>query len=207
MSPDDFADRVEAEPQSELDRLGSSKRLVAVTGADLSTETVLRRAAASEAAAAAVFEDWASDSTGAAVDAFESFAAREREHHDRVTDELGEDVPSDPGAVHDYLRGLDSTVERAGGVVGRGLVAQRTLTQFVSYFVNDADQARADLFRDLNSDTAADTDRAVDLLAAVCDDEGDWERAQAAAVDVVEVAYEEYAESLASMGVDVKSVC
>ncbi|MCG1002374.1 MULTISPECIES: hypothetical protein [Halobacterium] len=207
MNVDDFRDDVAAAVETELDRLGSSKRLVALTDASLDDGTVLRAAAASEAAAADVFAAWASDETGDAAETFTAFAERERDHYERVAAELGEDVTADPGAVHDYLRGLDDTVERAGAVVGRGLVAERTLAQFVSYFVNSADEARADLFRELRTDTEEDTEAAITLLAAAVDDDGDAERARTAATEVVAVAYEEYVEALESMGVNAKSVC
>ena len=207
MDADDFRDTVEAANATRLDRLGSSKRLVAITGADLSEDTVLRAAAASEAAAADVFEAWAADASDEAAETFETFAARERDHYDRVASELGEDVPADPGAVHDYLRGQTDTVTRAGAVVGRGLVATRTLTQFVSFFVNNADEDRADLFRELKRETSEDADSAVELLATACETDDDWERAEAAASGAIDAAYEEYVAALEGMGVNAKSVC
>ncbi|CQH50305.1 ferritin domain protein [Halobacterium hubeiense] len=204
---DDFRDGVAAAAETELDRLGSSKRLVALTDATLDDETVLRAAAASEAAAADVFAEWAADASGDAAETFAAFAERERDHYERVAGELGEDVAADPGAVHDFLRGLDDPIEQAGAVVGRGLVAERTLAQFVSYFVNQADEGRADLFRDLRRDTEADTETAIALLADVAEDEAAVERASDAAIEVVSVAYEEYVAALESMGVNAKSVC
>lgn len=221
MDVDDFRAAVEAAKGTELNRLGSSKRLVAITGADLSVETVLRRAAASEAAAAAVFEDWVDDSEsvdngegeGKAAETFGALAETERQHYERVTDELGEDggaeedVGAEEGAVHDFLREQTDPISRAGAVVGRGLVAERTLTQFVGFFVNKADRGRADLFRDLKDETSEDTGAAIDLLASVCESEDDWERAEDAAVGTIDAAYAEYVDALESMGVDAKSVC
>jgi hypothetical protein len=207
MDADDFRDTVEAANRTALDRLGSSKRLVAITGADLSETTVLRAAAASEAAAAAVFEAWVADSDGDAAETFESFESRERDHYDRVVAELGDDVPAEAGAVHDYLRDQSAAVSRAGAVVGRGLVATRTLTQFVSYFVNDADESRAALFREMKRETSEDADAAVELLAATCESDEDWGRAEAAASDAIGAAYEEYVDALEEMGVNAKSVC
>ncbi|NIB98767.1 rubrerythrin family protein [Halobacterium sp. R2-5] len=204
---DDFRATVEADAATELDRLGSSKRLVALTDATLDDETVLRAAAASEAAAADVFEAWAESASGDAAEAFGTFAKRERDHYDRVTAEFGDDVDADPGAVHDHLRELEDPVERAGAVVGRGLVADRTLAQFVSYFVNQADEGRADLFRALRAETDEDTEAAVGLLGDVADGDDDWERASAAAVEVVDVAYEEYVDALEGMGINAKSIC
>lgn len=208
MDADDFRARVEADRQTELDRLGSSKRLVALTAATLEDETVLRTAAASEAAAAALFEAWAADASGAAAETFEAFAERERDHCERVTAELDDgEVDAEPGALHDYLRSLDTTVERAGGVVGRGLVAERTLTQFVGYFVNEADEQRANLFRDLQAETQSDTEQALSLLPDAAEGDADWERALDAALGAIDAAYEEYVDALESMGVSAKSVC
>ncbi|SEW04227.1 rubrerythrin family protein [Halobacterium jilantaiense] len=207
MDADSFRDAVVTATQTELDRLGSSKRLVAVTGADLSPETVLERAAASEAAAAETFWALADASEGDAAETFETLAETECDHYDRVVDDLGEDVDADAGAVHEFLREQGDAVSRAGATVGRGLVADRTLAQFVGFFVNDADEARADLFRDLRRDTEDDTDEAVALLASLCETEADWERAEAAATAAVDAVYEEYVAALNEMGVDAKSVC
>jgi len=211
MDADSFRDAVEATVQTELDRLGSSKRLVAVTGADLSPQTVLARAAASEAAAADVFADLAAaseaDGAESAAETFAALAETEREHFDRVTEELGDEVDAEPGAVHEFLREQDDVVSRTGAIVGRGLVADRTLAQFVGFFVNDADETRADLFRDLRDDTRRDTDRALDVLDAHCESDADWARAEDAAVGAVEAAYDEYVAALNEMGVDAKSVC
>jgi hypothetical protein len=208
MDTADFRERVETDRQSELDRLGSSKRLVALTAASLDDETVLRTAAASEAAAADLFAEWAGDATGPAADTFDAFADRERDHYDRVTAELDDrEVDPETGALHEFLRKRDTTVERAGGVVGRGLVAERTLTQFVGYFVNQADERSADLFRDLKTETQSDTEDALSLLADAADGDEDWERALDAALGAVDAAYEEYVDALESMGVNAKSVC
>jgi hypothetical protein len=207
MNADSFLDAVETAKQTELDRLGSSKRLVAVTGADLSPDTVLERAAASEAAAASAFADLADASEGDAAETFETLAETERGHYETVTTELGEDVAAEEGAVHEFLREQADVVSRSGAAVGRGVVADRTLAQFVGFFVNDADEARADLFRDLRGDTRRDTDRALELLESHCESEDDWTRAETAATGAIQVAYDEYVDALGVLGVDAKSVC
>lgn len=207
MDAADFRETVETENGTRLDRLGSSKRLVAITGADLSEDTVLRAAAASEAAAVDVFEAWAADGDGDAAETFELFADHERDHYDRVTAELGDEVSAESGAIHDYLREQTDTVARAGAAVGRGLVASRTLTQFVGFFVNNADETRADLFRDLKRETSEDANAAAELLAVHCERDADWERAGEAASGAIDAAYEEYVAALDEMGVNAKSVC
>lgn len=205
-----FRDAVESAAQTELDRLGSSKLLVGLTDADLSEESVLRVAADSEAAAAAVFEDWAEEaSTEEHTDAFASVAATERDHLDRVLAELDDYEPSGSGAMHDHLRQQDEPAERVGaGFVGRGLVARRTHTQLVSFFVNEADERLADLFRELKSDTDDQIDTGASLLADMAEGDDDvWDTAKFAAVSTIHVAYEEYADSLENMGINPKSVC
>lgn len=208
MNAERFPDAVADRTRTALDRLGSSKRLVAITGADLTTPTVLARAAASEAAAADTFDALAAAAdTDAAAAACDSFAATERDHYDRVTGALDADTAADPGAIHDYLRERPDDTTRLGAVVGRGLVADRTLAQFVGFFVNDAAHDRADLFRDLRRDTSADTADAAAALASCCDGDDDWARAADAAADAVDAAYQEYVAALNGMGVDAKSVC
>ncbi len=210
MDADDFVNAVESATATELDRLGSSKLLVALTAADLDAETVLRVAATSEHAAHETFRAWANDEPDeAARVAFADVAEREDAHLERVTAELGSFEPPDGvDAVHATLRDLDDTVGRvAAGLVGRGLVSSRTHTQLVGFFVNEADRARADLFRDLKADTEASVDRGVDLLAGICENDDDWSRARDAAVTTIETAYAEYADSLDDLGLDPKPIC
>lgn len=213
-----FRERVERDRTTELDRLGSNRLLVALTGADLTTRRVLEVAAASEAAARDTFAAWAADESDEAVrEAFAATADRERDHLERVLDSLAAldseaaaafDPGDDPGTVHGYLRAREGTVERlAAGVVGRGLVSRRTHTQMVSFFLNEADGRRADLFRDLRDETEAATERGLSLLAERCSTEDDRDRAHASAAYVVTLAYDDYADALQGMGVDPKPVC
>ncbi|WP_440990889.1 rubrerythrin family protein [Haloarchaeobius baliensis] len=205
-----FRESVETAKATELDRLGSSKLLVALTDADLSEDAVLRAAAFSEYLARETFESWAADEPDdAASEVFADVAAQEAAHYERVVDALGEPVePAGVGPMHAYLRDRDDTVERAAaGLVGRGLVSLRTHLQIVSFFVNEADDRSADLFRDLRSETEDSLSAGLDVLDAVCKDDDDWERAQAVAEYVVQLAYDDYADSLTEMGVDPKPIC
>jgi len=205
-----FRASVESAKATELDRLGSSKLLVALTDADLSEDAVLRAAAFSEYLARETFESWAADETvDAANEVFADVAAQEAEHYERVVDALGDPVePESVGPMHAYLRDRDDAVERAAaGLVGRGLVSLRTHLQIVSFFVNEADDRTADLFRDLRSETEESLSAGLDLLDAVCEDDDDWERAQAVAEYVVQLAYDDYADSLTELGVDPKPIC
>jgi hypothetical protein len=221
MDGDAFREAVERACATELDRLGSNKLLVALTGADLSAPAVLDVAAASEAAARDTFAAWAADEDDeAARERFAAVADRERDHYDRVTASLREADPGapadpypagdagDPGPVHAYLRAREGTVERlAAGTVGRGLVSLRTHAQVISFFVNEADERRAELFRDLRGDTETALEAGLALLAERCETEGDRDRAAASAEYVVSLAYDDYADALRGMGVDPRPVC
>lgn len=210
MDADEFRDAVEESMDSELERLGSSKLLVALTDADLTAETVLRTVADSERAAMETFEGWADDEGHEDTQAaFAEFRDQEREHYERVADLLeGEgDADTTGGPMHETLRSLEDTSSRLGGLVGRSMVGERTHLQVVSFFVNEGDERRADQFRELRSETAAQGDRALELLEDVCDEDGDWDRARDAAEEVIEVAYDAYAGSLDDLGIDPKPIC
>lgn len=218
MDGPSFRAAVEEARRTELDRLGSNKLLVALTEADLTTPAVLEVAAASEAAARDTFETWADNETDpAARERFAAVADREREHYERVIESLRDADPDraaafdpgeDPGPVHGYLRSREGTTERlAAGTVGRGLVSLRTHAQVVGFFINEPDERRADLFRDLRAETESAMDDGLTLLETTCEDDEDWDRARASAEYVVTLAYDSYADALRGMGVEPKSVC
>ncbi len=210
MDAASFRERVEESMATELDRLGSSKLLIALTDADMTDERVYAAAAHSEHAARRTFEAWADDESDADVrEAFAAVAKQEREHYDRVAANLPDDFePADGGPLHTYLRGLDGTVPRvAAGLVGRGLVSIRTHLQVIGYFVNEGDTGGADLFRDLRAETEESLETGLDLLAECCTDAEDWERAQGPAEYAIQVSYDDYADSLSALGVDPKPLC
>ncbi|WP_058366721.1 hypothetical protein [Haloparvum sedimenti] len=221
MDTEAFREAVETDARTELDRLGSNKLLLALTGAQLDEASVLSAAADAEASARDLFEAWADDEPNEeAREAFAAVAEREADHLERVREaspaaedaENGEasDAAAEPtrSAMHSSLRDREGTVERvAAGMVGRPLVSLRTHTQLVSFFVNEADAARADLFRDLKTDVEECLETGLDLLADLCDDEDAAERARAAAAETVEAAYEDYETALSGMGMDPKPIC
>jgi len=210
MDAASLRDAVEAQKRTELDRLGSSKYLIALTDADLSESTILRAVAESEYLAGETFEVLAAaESDDRAREAFEAVAEQEGEHYERVCERLGErPEPDHGGAVHGYLREREDAAARVGGaLVGRPLVSLRAHTQVIGFYVNEADEAGANLFRDLKTETEAELDLGVDVLADVCERDEDLERAQATAAYVVQLAYDEYADSLTELGVNPKSVC
>lgn len=218
MDGPSFREAVEAACATELDRLGSNRLLVALTDAELTTPAVLEVAAASEAAARDTFAAWADDEGDeTARERFAAVAERERDHYERVLDSLRDADPEaaaafdpgdDPGPVHGYLRTREETVPRlAAGTVGRGLVSLRTHAQVIAFFVNEPDERRADLFRDLRAETEAALSDGLALLEEQCESEDDWDRARSSAEYVVTLAYDSYADALRGMGVDPRSIC
>lgn len=210
MDGPEFRERLEAAKATELDRLGSNKLLVALTDAELSRERVLRVAADSEHAARETFRLWTdSEDDPETREAFSAVADQEDRHRERVLDALEEPYdPADGGLLHTYLRDREDTIERiATGMVARPLVSRRTHRQVIAFFVNEAEESTADLFRDLRAETDAVIDDGLPLLEDRCSSEEDWERARMVAEYTVQIAYDEYADSLESMGVDPKPVC
>ncbi|WP_416839678.1 rubrerythrin family protein [Haloferax sp. DFSO52] len=211
MDAASFRDAVETAKQTQLDRLGSSKLLLALTNAELSESAVFRAAAHSESVARETFQLWADDETNDRVrGVFEETARQEAEHLQRVLDAADADIdsPDGPGVMHAYLRGRDDTIERvAAGMVGRGLVSVRTHTQVIGFFVNEADVANTRLFRELKAETEATLTTGLELLDDLCEDDDDWERAQMVAEYVIQVAYDDYADGLAELGVDPRPLC
>ncbi|OLZ41873.1 rubrerythrin family protein [Natrinema saccharevitans] len=211
MDADGFRDAVEESMATELERLGSSKRLVALTDADLSEERVLRSAADSEYTAAKTLEGWADEADhDGAREAFAEFGEQERDHYDRIADLLEGDHEFETDGIdpmHAELRSLESTAARLGGLAGRALVGDRTHLQVVSFFVNEGDESRADCFRELRTETVAQGERAAALLAEITADEGEWDEARAAAEAVIDAAYGAYADSLDELGLDPKPIC
>lgn len=207
MDPAQFRESVEAAKRTQLDRLASNKLLLSLTDAELEEGPVLAAAAHSEFAARNTFRAWADDEDDeAAREAFAATAEREQAHYDRVLAAMDDPEGFDPvdgGPMHAYLRAREGAVERvAAGMVGRGLVSVRAHAQVIDFFVDEADERRADLFRDLRVETAESLDHGLVLLEARCTDEADWERARAVAGYVVRVAYDDFADALGELGVD-----
>lgn len=209
MDGTELVDRVQRGKRTELDRLGSQKALIAITAADLTTETVLSTVAATEGAVADVFAAWAETEDGErASEAFAAVAERERACYERIAGHLDSAPDPDGDALCAYLRDLDGPVERAAaGLVARPLVRSGTLLQVINFFINEADEPRANVFRDLRTETEDVLDEGVALLDELCAGGADWERAQDATEGAIQVAYDEYAQTLEAMGVDPKPVC
>ncbi|UIO99810.1 transcription antitermination protein [Halobaculum sp. CBA1158] len=197
--------------ETPLSRLGSSKSLYALTGGEMDAGAVRTAVAAEFALAGRTFESWSADeANGDAAALFGDVAEDAREHRDTAdadVDPAGDDVHEYP--EYDVLADLDATAERAGGLYGRLVLAHTRTEQTVGFFVGDADPASSNEFRAVRDDLDDRLDDALDLLASVCegDDDGDWAAARDAADAVVDAAYDDYVETLESMGVKPKNVC
>jgi hypothetical protein len=210
MNGQTLVERIRESKQTELERLRSEKALLAVTGADLSAGAILERLALTLDGLRWALDGWADGATtGAEREAVADAAVAVAldDEYDRVVAALdGEPAGETPVPV-EALRGFDDPVERVAALVGHGLVFDGTLLQAVSFFVNEADADRADLVRDLRSGANGRVDAGATALDSLCVDDADWERAQAAAADVVEAAYREYVGTLDELGIDPKPVC
>lgn len=209
MDAEEFIQRIRSENETALSRLGSSKALYAETNGNMDEETVLRAAADAEHHAAETYQQWADDERHDAVaDAFADTAAEERDHFGRVTGKLDEYEPGETvPAIQTYLRGLDGTVERLGGFVGRTLAAEKSTDQFTGFFVGEADPQTAQLFREIGADLDPQRQRALELLERVSESKSDLDRAAEAPTGAIQTAYEAYTNSLEAMGVNPKPVC
>jgi hypothetical protein len=206
MNADAFLDAVKDEQKTELSRLGSSKSLYADTEGEMETDVVLGAVADLLGHAEGTVAEWAGETEGAAGDCFESVAATLGETYGTVAGELGEhergDVPAAVAALDD-----GDTPARAGGLVGYLLVAEKKVGQAVGFFVGQAAPGAADTFRGVRDDLNDAIDEAVAALGDVCADEDDWTLAETAAVETVAAAYDDYFETLESLGVNPKPVC
>jgi hypothetical protein len=198
-----LVDTVTDDLETQLSRLGSSKWLYALTDGDMTGEAVRAAAAADAVAAAETFESWADDADDDAAETFATLAASATDRRDAV--DSGADT-ADRGR-YDVLADFDGTVARLGGALGSLLVLDRTVGQMVGFFVGDADPSTANEFRDIRDDVDADRSRVVDALDSACSGDDDWDRAATAATAVVEATYDDYVETLESMGIKPKNVC
>jgi hypothetical protein len=201
MSAADLIDAVRDDQQTELSRIGSSKTLYADTRGEMEPDAVHAAAAAREAAASDVLDAWAATADGATADFFADAAAD-------AADRRGATGPADRDfLLYEMLADLDSTVERLGGFVGWTLVDKKIKEQHTGFFTGQADPQTASTFRSAGDDIEALREDAADLLDDACADDADWDAAEAAALDVVRAAYDDYVETLEDLGVNPKNVC
>ena len=193
MTDAPLTEAVEADYETELSRLGSSKAIYALTGGEMEPDAVEAALAGDFAAAATTFEAWPDGDGvfGAATETARTLAGA-----------LAEDPAPDPTPVHEALAALDGEAARLGGLLGWTLVADSTLAQAVGFFVGNADPQGADRVRDLRGEVQALQDQVEGSLGGDTDEAG-----EAAAGRVIEAAYARYVETLEGLGVKVKPVC
>jgi rubrerythrin len=206
MDSQEFVETVRDETATPLSRLGSSKALYADTAGEMEDKTVLQAAADRAHFAAETFEAWADAESGDVSELFADAAETEHDHADAAADERGEYEPGDAPAVQDLLQGVEGTAERLGAFVGWALAAGNNADQVVGYFVGQASPQTASTFRSFGDDYDDYVAAGGDLLATVCGDD-EWDDAVAAATAAVEADYEDYFETLESLGVNPKPVC
>ncbi|SFR32552.1 transcription antitermination protein [Halogeometricum limi] len=205
MNGSDLADGVRDDHETAFSRLGSSKALYALTGGEMEADAVRTAAADDDHELADVLEDWAMVEHGDAAPLLADLAEAARERAESVEPDGYE--RSDAPEMYDRLAFEDDTVGRVGGLLGRYLVSAKYVEQMVGFFVGDADPKAADEFRSIRSAVEDERDRVIALLDGVCDSDDDWDAAREAADGVVEAAYDDYVETLESMGVKPKNVC
>jgi len=193
-------DAVRDRTETERNRLGSDKALIAATDATLETDAVLAAAAVRESGLASVLDRWAAEADDDVANQFEAAAA--------AAAERAEQIDADPGGSDvftDHLETVDGTAQRVGtGLVAAPLIADRFYLQVVSFFVNEADEGRADTFREVRREASA-LDCGETALGHLS--ESERETAAAAATEAIDAAYDDYAETLKSMGLDPRPVC
>lgn len=208
MTPEEFPDAIRDDNRTALSRLGSSKSLYADTRGEMEREAVLAAQADAAHAEVEVFSAWAGDETDEpAGEAFRAAAAAASDRYEIVADELDGHDPEEVPAYVEYLRGLEDTVERLGGLVGHALIADEKASQATGFFTGQADPGTARVFRSMGEIFDEELDQAIDRLGDLCDAEDDWDHALAAAGGTVQAAYDEYVEHLEDMGVNPKPVC
>lgn len=205
MDATDFVSAVREENKTELSRLGSSKSLYADTAGEMEPEAVLGAAADGAHYAAETVAGWADDED---VDGTLAAAAdRERDRYDAIVGKLDVHDPGERPAELEFLRGHERLLERLGGLVGWTLVVDEKSSQCTGFFTGQADPQTASLFRGFDDGFEATREQALDALEQVCDTDDDWEQARAVASGLVGAAYDEYFETLESLGVNPKPVC
>ncbi len=199
MDVDEFTDALRDAHETPLSRLGSSKSLYALTGGEMAGDAVRAAVAREATLAAEAYADLASETSGETKTLFETLADRVAKQAETAGAEPADREFPDAEALGEPT----TDAGRLGAALARQLLADTRVGQAVGFFVGDADPAGADEFRSLREAVAADHDRVADRLAAVDDRAATREAADA----VIEAAYDDYVESLESMGVEPKNVC
>ncbi|WP_338738019.1 rubrerythrin family protein [Haloplanus salilacus] len=199
MDADELRETVVADHADDLDLLGSSDLLIALSGGDPRPNALLRAAANSEYAARETFRAWADDATDTTLArTYDAVATQEDDHYRRVRTAIDGDTDPDPpegaGPMHAYLRSRNEPIHRvAGGMIGRTLVSLRTHDRLIDFFADDPE--RAALFDDLREETADCLDDGLAILDARATAD-DWDDAAAVAGYTVRLAADDLRDAL-----------
>lgn len=208
MEGSDVIDTIEEEFETELSRLGSSKALYAISRGEMDTDVVLGVLSARAVETASILEEWSTDEeAGEASELFDSIAQEIRAYAGELEAMASNGDDAGSTAFHDYLTAVDSTPGRLGAFVGWLFVSDQSYLQGVGFFVGSQQGDAADLLRDARSDIEAFEERTVAVIDGVCTSDDAYNEVVEAASGLVEAAYDEYVESLESMGIDVKPIC
>lgn len=194
-------EEVNEEQKTELSRLGSSKSLYADTEGEMEPDAVLAAIADSTHHAAEILDGWAVD-----AEQFKTAADRERDIADAVLSKTDGHEPGERPSTVETMATADGTPARLGALVGWTLVAERKASQATGFFTGQAKPQVASTFRGFGDEYETTREEALEALDAVCE-RSDWESAQDAALAVVGAAYDDYVETLESLGINPKPVC
>ena len=204
MNGDDLASELRDDHETEFSRLGSSKAMYALTAGEMTGEHVRAAAATDALAFSTVLGGWGEDADDATGTLFADLAEAAHDHAAAIADDpSGDDQPP----LYETLAGFDTAPARVGGLLGRYLVVSEYASQMVGFFVGDADPMAANDFREFRSALESEHDRVVETLDAICDTDDEWAAARDAAEAVIATAYDDYVETLESMGIKPKNVC
>lgn len=201
MDGTELVETVRESLQTELSRLGSSKSLYADTAGEMEPEPVLTAIGDATYYATEVLEAWAE--TGVFADA----ARREQAHYEAILEECDSHDPGDRPPHVAAMAEAETREARLGALVGWTLVVEKKASQTSGFFTGQAQPTTASTFRSFGDDYEATREEALDALGTACEDVDDWETATAAASAVVQAAYDDYFETLESLGVKPKPVC
>jgi hypothetical protein len=204
MNGDDLASELRDDHETEFSRLGSSKAMYALTAGEMADEHVRAAAATDAVAFSTVLDGWAEDADDATGTLFADLAEAAHDHAAAIADDPAAD---DQPLLYEALAGFDTAPARVGGLLGRYLVVSEYAGQMVGFFVGDADPMAANDFREFRSELESEHDRVVDALELICDTDDEWAAARDAAEAVIATAYDDYVETLESMGIKPKNVC
>ncbi|MFB6161904.1 MAG: rubrerythrin family protein [Halococcoides sp.] len=182
---------LESERQTELSRLGSSKALYATTRGTMDGPAI---AAANRAMSEAIADRLADRDASWAED----LERRARSDAERLADLAGE--PGDP--LIDPALGEEAAA--LGTLIGWATVAIRLAEQETGYFVGQARPGDADTVRSVVDSRERFRER---VCSAIEDAGVDRDAVEAAAIDLVDAAYEAYVDRLEAEGIEPKSIC